>query len=102
MYGVPTKRLNEQIKRNKKRFPCDFMFKINGQEWEILKSRFTLSNVPMRSQFATGSQRHRDHRLRGRVVQPTIKKKCLSEFRKGIRLEMLSPGLLSTSSYSPG
>jgi len=56
MYGVPTKRLNEQIKRNKKRFPCDFMFKINGHEWEILKSRFALSNLPMRSQFATASK----------------------------------------------
>jgi hypothetical protein len=31
-YGVPTRRLNEQIKRNKKRFPKDFMFQLNADE----------------------------------------------------------------------
>ncbi len=32
LYGVPTKRLNEQVKRNKERFPVDFMFKLNEAE----------------------------------------------------------------------
>ncbi len=32
LYGVATKRLNEQVKRNKKRFPSDFMFKLNEEE----------------------------------------------------------------------
>ena len=32
LYGVPTKRLNEAVKRNMKRFPEDFMFQINQQE----------------------------------------------------------------------
>jgi hypothetical protein len=32
LYGVPTKRLNEQVKRNIKRFPEDFMFKLNRAE----------------------------------------------------------------------
>jgi hypothetical protein len=31
-YGIPTKRLNEQVKRNKERFPEDFMFQLNGDE----------------------------------------------------------------------
>ena len=31
-YGVSTKRLNEQMKRNKDRFPADFMFKLSGRE----------------------------------------------------------------------
>lgn len=31
-YGVPTKRLNEQVKRNKGRFPADFMFGLTGVE----------------------------------------------------------------------
>jgi len=31
-YGVPTKRLNEQVKRNKARFPNDFMFQLNAEE----------------------------------------------------------------------
>ncbi|MFH1502836.1 MAG: ORF6N domain-containing protein [Candidatus Eisenbacteria bacterium] len=32
LYGVPTKRLNEQVKRNKKRFPDDFMFRLTKKE----------------------------------------------------------------------
>ena len=31
-YGVPTKRLNEQVKRNKARFPEDFMFQLSSEE----------------------------------------------------------------------
>jgi len=37
LYGVPTKRLNEQVKRNKKRFPEDFMFQlINKEKSEVV------------------------------------------------------------------
>lgn len=32
LYGVPTKRLNEQVKRNKERFPQDFMFRLTKKE----------------------------------------------------------------------
>lgn len=32
LYGVPTKRLNEQVKRNKERFPPDFMFQLTPEE----------------------------------------------------------------------
>ena len=32
LYGVPTKRLNEQVKRNADRFPEDFMFRLNAEE----------------------------------------------------------------------
>ena len=32
LYGVSTKRLNEQVKRNKKRFPEDFMFQLTEEE----------------------------------------------------------------------
>jgi len=32
LYGVTTKRLNEQVKRNKKRFPIDFMFQLSQEE----------------------------------------------------------------------
>lgn len=39
MYNVETKRLNEQVKRNIKRFPKDFMFSLNQKEVEILKSQ---------------------------------------------------------------
>ena len=38
LYGVPTKRLKEQVRRNKKRFPSDFMFQLSNAELKILRS----------------------------------------------------------------
>lgn len=40
LYGVPTKRLNEQVKRNMKRFPDDFMFQLNQEEKQSLIENF--------------------------------------------------------------
>ena len=40
LYGVLTKRLNEQVKRNLDRFPPDFMFIITHEEWEMNRSQF--------------------------------------------------------------
>lgn len=60
LYGVTTKRLNEQVKRNADRFPADFAFQLSSEEWENLKA---LSSEGNRSQFATGSQKHRDPRF---------------------------------------
>ena len=63
LYGVLTKRLNEQYRRNLDRFPEDFAFQLTQAEWTTLKSQFATSCPPMnRSQFATGSQKHRDPR----------------------------------------
>ena len=45
IYGVPTSRLNEQVKRNIERFPEDFMFKLSVEEWEHLISQFATSSV---------------------------------------------------------
>jgi len=39
LFGVETKRLNEQVKRNIKRFPENFMFQLSPDEWENLKSQ---------------------------------------------------------------
>lgn len=44
MYGVETRRLNEQVKRNEKRFPSDFMFQLTFQELENWKSQNATSN----------------------------------------------------------
>lgn len=54
LYGVATKRLNEQVKRNADRFPEDFMFRLTEEEAEVL-----------RSQIATSSEGHG-----GRRYQP--------------------------------
>jgi hypothetical protein len=40
LYGVTTKRLNEQVKRNPKRFPNDFMFQITKEEKEEIMLQF--------------------------------------------------------------
>jgi phage regulator Rha-like protein len=74
IYGVPTKRLNEQVKRNRHRFPEDFAFQLTAAEFSNLRSQFvTLSPQPIDlhekemnwSQFATSSSRHR-----GAVYRP--------------------------------
>ncbi len=40
LYGVSTKRLNEQVRRNLRRFPKDFMFRLTSDESEVLRSQF--------------------------------------------------------------
>jgi len=44
LYGVETRRLNEQVKRNQERFPSEFMFQLNKQEFDTWKSHFAISN----------------------------------------------------------
>lgn len=43
IYGVTTKRLNEQVRRNRGRFPADFMFQLSAQEAAALRSQFATS-----------------------------------------------------------
>ncbi len=43
LYGVPTGRLNEQVRRNNKRFPEDFMFQLTNSEVSALISQFAIS-----------------------------------------------------------
>jgi hypothetical protein len=49
LYAVSTKALNQSVKRNNKRFPEDFMFRLNSIEW-----------LTMRSQIVTASQKKRN------------------------------------------
>jgi hypothetical protein len=44
LYLVETKVLNQQVKRNLKRFPEDFMFQLTAQEFDNLKSQFVTSS----------------------------------------------------------
>jgi hypothetical protein len=53
LYGVPTKALNQAVKRNAERFPEDLMFRLSRTETEALN----------RSQIVTGHQKHRDPRF---------------------------------------
>jgi phage regulator Rha-like protein len=52
LYGVQVKRLNEQVKRNAKRFPQDFMFQLSPSEDKNLRSQFATSR------FNHGGRRH--------------------------------------------
>ncbi|MFZ1218863.1 MAG: ORF6N domain-containing protein [Chthoniobacterales bacterium] len=69
LYGVTTKALNQAVKRNRKRFPEDFMFRLTAEEMSDLKSQFVTSSQQRagkqattgnRSQFVTGSLKHRE------------------------------------------
>ncbi len=73
LYGVATKVLNQSVKRNRKRFPDDFMFRLTAEEVTILRSQIVTSNLQdaddqlakqNRSQFVTGSLKHRELRSR--------------------------------------
>lgn len=44
IYGVETRVLNQAVKRNIKRFPPDFMFRLTSDELEIWRSQFVISN----------------------------------------------------------
>ena len=43
LYGYEVKRLNEQVRRNKERFPDDFMFRLTKEDIEVVKSQFATS-----------------------------------------------------------
>jgi hypothetical protein len=67
VYGVTTKRLNEQFRRNRDRFPEDFAFRLTAEEAQTLRSQNATGSAgprSNRSQIATGSQKHRDPRYR--------------------------------------
>lgn len=44
IYGVTTRRLNEQVKRNRDRFPDDFVFELSAEEFAVLKSQYATSS----------------------------------------------------------
>ncbi len=59
LYEVETKRINEQVKRNNKRFPIGFMYQLTASEWKQLQSQIatTENNSGLQSQIATAKRR---------------------------------------------
>jgi len=53
LYGVTTKVFNQAVKRNKKRFPVDFMFQLTWAEAEAMRSQIVTGDEISRSQFVT-------------------------------------------------
>ena len=71
LYGVETRRLNEQVRRNIERFPEDFMFQLTKEEFENWKSQFAtsiLDDEDMSSQIAITS----DEFLRSQIATSNI------------------------------
>ena len=64
LYGVESKRLNEQVKRNIERFPEKFRFQLTEAEYENLRSQFAISSLgnSLRSQIATLESQRGKHR----------------------------------------
>ena len=62
LYGVSTKALNQAVKRNRRRFPPDFMFRLTADEWRVARAQsMAACSIPgNRSQIVTGSSKHRD------------------------------------------
>jgi len=63
LYEVPTKVLNQAVKRNIKRFPKDFMFRLTSDERQEMWSQIVTTSeeqTSMRSQFVTASQNKRN------------------------------------------
>ncbi len=63
LYGVTTKRLNQQVKRNINRFPKDFVFQLTENEAGGMRSQIVTASNPnaIRSQNATASKRNVRH-----------------------------------------
>lgn len=59
LYGVKTAALNQAVKRNRDRFPVDFMFRLTAEEWNAIRSQGATAPVrpAMMSQIVTSSRR---------------------------------------------
>jgi len=53
LYGVPTKVFNQAVRRNRDRFPPDFLIELDAKEWEILRSQIVTLRI--------GHGRHRKY-----------------------------------------
>jgi predicted O-linked N-acetylglucosamine transferase (SPINDLY family) len=90
LYGVETKVFNQAIKRNIDRFPYDFMFQLNSQEWSNLKSQFVTSSWGGRRTMPFAFTEHGVLMLSSvlnsaRAIQVNIQvMRIFTRFRKGL------------------
>jgi hypothetical protein len=80
LYGVPTKALNQAVKRNLSRFPADFLFRLNPAESEDLMQSQIVTARPLRSQSVTSNAG------RGGMVDISIKNAGAYAARYELRL----------------
>ena len=71
LYGVEARALNQAVKRNRHRFPGDFMFRLSTSEYESMRSQFVTSYDKTKgvnsSQIVMSSRKHR-----GRAYRPYV------------------------------
>ena len=81
LYGASTKALNQALRRNRERFPEDFVFQLTGEEFAVLRSQIVTSNAKAPdsqalrsnwSQFVTSSRKHRGARYRSWLTQEEV------------------------------
>ena len=70
LYGVPTKRLNQQVRRNAERFPRDFAFLLSSDEWESSRSQIDESTSCRRNLRHRVGEADASCRLRSRNTAP--------------------------------
>ncbi len=61
IYGVATRVLNQALRRNKRRFPADFAFRLSADEYDAMRSQIVIASSGaqnMRSQIVIGSRRN--------------------------------------------
>ena len=106
LYGVSTKRLNEQVKRNIERFPDDFMFQLNVKEMNIWRSQIATSNPNAKGLFGRLAS-HASGRRSGdqfciyicdRFVIPRLSPDELAALERGERiLDRLTQGYIRSN-----
>lgn len=98
LYGVPTKRLNEQVARNADRFPSDFSFQLTEQEVANLKSQIATSSLAHggRRKLPRAFTEHGVAMLSSVLRSPTAVKVNIEIMRAFVRLRRLlaTPGEL--------
>ena len=78
LYGVETFRLNEQVKRNKERFPDDFMFQLTKEEFENWKSQIVIS-IPTENMSSQNARTSKDAtNMSSQFVTTSAKRRPLS------------------------
>lgn len=89
LYGVDTRSLNQQVRRNLERFPEDFGFVLTRAEWSGLISQFVISNRGGRRTLPWAFTEHGAVMLASVLRSPIAVKASLEVVRAFVRLRAL-------------
>ena len=90
LYGVPTKAFNQAIKRNLKRFPVDFMFRLNPREANNLRSQFVTSSWGGRRYLPQAFTEHGAIMLANVLKSPIAVQTSIQVVRAFVRIRELA------------